>query len=499
MLGVIFIGLGIFFVVLAIYGYFTNPFVRFTLIKDPFKEYSLNAKNIIHSHIVIVRWRRIFKLLALIKSGWHIVANSFSRRKRAQGSALEQIVQHIHALRFDPVLPFLISGDHFSVLYPRSLGIFYYSLLDPRIPSSNEDWLNRQLIYTKTLLYALSVYEQTETLSTTIVPITRMSVALMNIYAYPSDTLYSLLTALENLESDKKLTTTYPFESKHRNSLATKRAAKKIQKKYFATLQRHWLRYAADVFDPQTQLIKKSWWLSGTKDIAKRSSAFYDNVMYWRTWQLAQHFQLCEKDDEGLQQQKQHILDQFWDASRSQFYEDCDEKQREKGHSSSDWLIAYQTGFLSPSSENDLPYLVEAVDQVIQSGLDQPFGLRYHQDVRMSQLYWPVKVGAPLYGSQVIWSHWGMEYIKLLTHLAVTTGRENYLERANQQIKHYEQNIITTKGYPEVYDPSGQPYRHWFYASVHQTGWVINFEQTQQMVTAANEHFSFQENGQTVK
>lgn len=476
--------LGIFFILLGIYGYLTNPFVRFTLIVDPFKQYSLSAKSIIRSHKLIVRWRRVFKLIALIKSGWHIVLNSFSRRKRAFGTELEQIIQHIHAIRFNPVLPFIISGDHFSVLYPRSLGIFYYTALDPRIPSSNDDWLNRQLIYTKTLLYALTAYDQTETLSTTIVPINRLSVAQMNIYAYPSDTLYSLLAAIENLGSPKKLENTYPFKTLYRHALATKNTIKSIKTEYFDTLKRHWERYSFDVYDPNSGFIKAHWYLSGTKDIAKRSSAFYDNVIYWRTWQLAQKLQLCPKDPKGLEDLKKRILDHFWDEERNQFFEDMSEEGREKGWSSSDWLIAYQVGFLSPSNEDDLDYLKKTVETIIESQLDQPFGMRYHQDIRPKQLYWPVRLGAPLYGSQVIWSHWGMEYIKLLCHMTQVSLNKKYLSRAQTQLSSYEQNIIETKGYPEVYDPKGQPYRHWLYASVHQTGWVINFEQTREMVRA---------------
>jgi len=183
-------------ILLAVYAYLTNPFVRFSLVQDPYREFNLNVAAITKTHRLRVRWRRIFRFLALLKAGWHIVVGSFSRPYRAQATELAQICEHIHALRFNPQLPFLISGDHFSMLYPRSLGIFYYSLLDPRIPSTDQDWLNRQLIYAKTLLYALSVFEQTHRLATTIVPITRSSVALIHIYAYASDTLYSLLTGL---------------------------------------------------------------------------------------------------------------------------------------------------------------------------------------------------------------------------------------------------------------------------------------------------------------
>lgn len=342
--------------------------------------------------------------------------------------------------------------------------------------------MNRQLIYSKTLLYALSVYEQTHQLSTTIVPITRSSVALIHIYAYASDTLYSLLTGLENLQTPNTLLQRYPFSGQGQHKLATKQVAKKIQARFQESLLHHWQQYKKDVFDETTGLIKKSWILSSTKDMAQRSSAFYDNVIFWRTWQLAQKFKLTPEDSEGLSRLKTRILSSFWNSATNHFLEDLSEQSRAGDWDSTDWLIAYQTGFLSPDNPDDLPYLKKAISYIWQTGTDQPFGLCYHKDFRSAQLHWPVRLGAPWYGSTVIWSHWGMEYIKLLTHLAVVTKELKYLERAQQQLTAYQQNIITTKGYPEVYAPTGKPYHGWLYSSVHQTGWVINFEQAQEMV-----------------
>lgn len=106
----------LFVVLLAIYAYLTNPFVRFSLVNDPYREFNLNIKAITKAHQLRVRWRRIFRFLALIKAGWHILVGSFSRPYRAQATELNHICENIHALRFNPQLPFLISGDHFSML-----------------------------------------------------------------------------------------------------------------------------------------------------------------------------------------------------------------------------------------------------------------------------------------------------------------------------------------------------------------------------------------------
>lgn len=468
--------------VVGVYAKLTNPFCRFTIVNDPLKDFSLETDlELDRDHRFIVRYRKVFKGIALVKAGWHIMVNAWSKKKHPEKLAIQETIDTIHRLRFDPKLPFIISGDHFSVLYPRSLGIFYYSMLDPRIPSTHEDWENRQKIYAKSLLYALKVFSQSDRLATTIVPIARHSVALLSIYAYPSDTLYSLLVAFENLLSSTPLTQRYPYPSPTPHTLATQNLAQQMLKRYRPTLESHWKKYSTDVIDPETGLIKKHWLLSGTKDIAKRQSAFYDNVVYWKTWQLAQHFDVTEKDVTGLEELKKTILDTYWLPDNNIFLEDLSEQSLNNNLGSADWLIAYQTGFLSPENKDDLHYLEQAVETIMKNDEDQPFGLPYHRDYRPWQPYFPVRIGAPLYASQVIWSHWGIEYIKLLIHLSQVTENKQYFKRAEEQYLQYENNILTSGGFPEVYHPSGKPYKHFGYASVHQTGWIINFEQARAM------------------
>jgi hypothetical protein len=471
-------------VITAVYARLTNPFFRFTIVNDPLKDFTIDTDlELNEQQRFVLRHKKFFKGIALFKAGWHILANAWSKKKASQPQSLTQIITTIHQMRFNTSLPFIISGDHFSILYPRSLGIFYYSLLDPRIPASREDWNNRQAIYTKTLLYALKVFSQSSSLATTIVPISRHSVALLNIYAYPSDTLYSLLVAFENLLGSEPLLKRYPYTVKTTQILATQNLAQQMLVQYKQVLQNHWERYSADVLDPTTGLIKKHWLLSGTKDIARRQCAFYDNVIYWKTWQLAQNLGIIEKNTAGLSDLKQTILETFWDSESSVFLEDLNDISVSKKLTSSDWLIAYQVGFLTPESKADLKYLIPAVDTIISTKLDQPFGLPYHRDLRPWQPYLPVKIAAPLYASQVIWSHWGVEYMKLLAHIGSVTANKSYTEAAVKQCKQYEANILKTGGYPEVYDPNGQPYSHHGYTSVHQTGWIINFEQARTMIS----------------
>lgn len=478
----------IFAIILGLFSYLTNPFVRFSIVVDPYQDVVTQengAFSVQPTSDIFLRDRFFFHQLAYLKSGWHILTGKFSGGSKASASTVDEIIEQIHDLRFDPAEPFLISGDHFSVLYPRSLGIFYHTLLDPRTALDTEDWRNRQLIYLKTTAYALQVFAESDRMTTTIVPIGPKSVALMNVYAPPIDTLYSLLYALRVMQDERVLLEQYPFGRAtwvDLPPLATKQAAKDLTDQYRISLRGHWERYRADVYDEQTGLIKREIRLSGTKDMAKRSSAFYDNVVFWRTAQLAMELDIIEDDQEWLDKSKQNILNTFWLKDSGYFLDDLSPESIQNKWYSSDWLIAYQTGFLNPAVEEERAMLESSVAYLQRNAMDQPFGVQYSADRRMEQLYTPVRLGAPDYGSTTIWSHWGMEYIKLLEHLSQVTGNPTYHFQATQQISAYSFNIKRYRGYPELYDSDGDFYQSRFYKSVRQTGWVVNFEQARSMV-----------------
>lgn len=482
----------VFILLLGLFSYLTNPFVRFSVVVDPYNEVVQSEDGQLRlneSSELFLRDRFFHRQVAYLKSGWHIVTGKLSGGPKAKGSSVDEIIAEIHALRFNPQEPFLISGDHFSVLYPRSLGIFYHSILDPRTALDTQDWQNRQLIYLKTTAYALQVYENSDRLSTTIVPVGPKSVALMNIYAPPVDTLYSLLYALRVMQDERVLLQTYPFGSAalvDLPPLQTKQAAKELTDEYRVSLRRHWERFRLEVFDEQTQLIKREIRLAGTKDMAQRSSAFYDNVIFWRTAQLAMELEIIEKDQAFLDQLKLNILNTFWLEEEGYFLDDLSPESIQNKWYSGDWLIAYQTGFLRPDNPTEREMLERSVAHIQRNAMDQPFGVQYSTDTRPQQLYFFVRVGAPDYGSTSIWSNWGMEYTKLLAHLSQVTGNEQYLFQAAQQISAYSYNIKRYRGYPELYDSEGDFFQQRFYKSVRQTGWVVTFEQARAMVEFGN-------------
>lgn len=476
---------------IAIFSYFTNPFVRFSLIADPVGQVVMTDNQITldTTKHILLRENLAVGALAKIKSAWHIVGSRFAGGKKASGYTVDEIIKEIHQVRFDPNQPFLISGDHFSVLYPRSLGIFYHSLLDDRTALSADDWRNRQVIYLKTLAYASGIYAQSSYLSTTIVPIAPSSVALMNIYAPPSDTLYSLLFAYQQLRDNSFQAKNYPYTATKRYPLATVEATNLLLEQYRPDLLRHYQKYRHDVYDQTTGLIKQNILLSGTKDIMKRSGAFYDNVIFWKTTQLAGELGLIPIDQTFLADYKQRILQTYWKADEGYFLEDLSEESLRKGYYSSDWLIAFQTGFIDLEDHDERQYYLRSVDYISRNAIDKPFALQYHPDLRREHLYGFVKWLGPAYGSTAIWSNWGMEYTKLLTRLALVEQDVELLEQAKAHLDAYTFNIKRYQGYPEVYDKTGDFYRTFIYKSIRRTGWVVSYEQARALYHAVAQSF----------
>lgn len=468
--------------IIGCYSHLTNPFTFLSIVRDPILVSWDNNHLVLTQQFqpTVIEHRALTPLIHL-KNGWHILASRFhAKTNNRESDQLSKIVSDIHALRFRQNNPFLISGDHFSVLYPRSLGIFYHSMLDPRTALNENDWKNRQAIYTKTLAYTLSVYAQAERLSTTIVPLFPERVGLVNYFAYPSDTLYSILWGLQTIRSTDELTTRYPFTQQH-SSLHTTTAATQLLHTYTPVLQRHYATYIATVTDPNSGLVKKNLLLSSTKDAVKRQSSFYDNVVLWKTTQLAMSLGIIPSNPSELMSLKQKILNSFWIPEEEYFLEDLSTEAVNKKHFSSDWLIAYMSGFLSPSNPADLPYIKGSLEAINSFQLNRPFGLKYQSASQPSTIHLVVRMGAPNYGTSSIWSSWGMEYIKILSHMYAITCNPSYLNEATYQMEQYSTNIIKSGGFPELYTADGKPYRSVFYDSVYKTGWVVSFEQAKAM------------------
>lgn len=351
-------------ILLVIAAYLTNPFNRFSIVRINFRAriQQKTLKTINQNDRLIISQKPWYKAFAVLKNGIHILSSRYVKSPRSHAQNVPDIIIDIRKLRFNPDKLLLTSGDHFSALFVRNLGVFYYPTLDASIADNIDDWHKRQLVYIQTLAYALGVFHKSEKLTTTIVPTGRSRATCVNFYAYPSDTLYGMLFALGALlghESGRP-----ENYAKNRHELDSVAAAKILLEQYSETLKRLYRDYRLTVFHETSGFIDPTIHLSGAKDITRRESAFYDNVVFWKTSQLAQTLGLAEKDETFLENLKKQVLKTFWLEKEGYFLEDLSVEGKRQKYYSSDWLIVLATGFLKPSNKTEQKYYERSVSYI---------------------------------------------------------------------------------------------------------------------------------------
>lgn len=439
----------------------TNPYARFDVVEQPYitgldgdsitvkKQFGLHAAS-----------GPLAETLGYYKSGFLIVQNAWFGSYPAASQDANGIINDIHKLRFDPSKPYLISGDQFSVLYPRNLGVFYNSLLDHRTAHSQQDWENRQRIYLQSALYALDAFSAAKRITTTVVPVSPRTVALTQVHpgSVASDSLYGVLYAFDRLENADKV--------------QTAEATRSIIRDRKKDLEMLMSIYLNDVRDPSTGLIKRGSHLASARDGVLRDSSFYDNVVLWKTLHLADRLGIRPAAAGELAMLRSKIIKTFWQEDKGYFRDD----QKTTDYSS-DWLLALPTGFLSPDNSADIAKLERIIQYTKQQRLDQPFPIRYTAINGQTKMPWAVKKFVPNYGGDAIWSYWGAQYIHLLGTMHHQTGVETYKSDAEKFIRIYNDKIEQTRGFPETFDTQGNFLQNFVYKSIRQTGWVVQFEQ----------------------
>jgi hypothetical protein len=462
---------------LILAAYFTNPFNRLTIVRRTYRaEMKRGVLSAIDdNHQLRIRQSRAYRWFAVLKNGIHIVNSRWHKSPASGGESVDDIIADIYALRFNPNKLLLTSGDHFSALFVRNLGVFYYPTLDTHLPSTEQQWHDRQMVYLQTLAYALGTFSKQTELTTTIVPTGRRTATCVNFYAYPSDTLYGILYALAHvLDKESGRPIAYGNVS---HPLDTVPAAEVLLSTYRTSLIGHYVRYREKAFDETRGLISTSVRMSGAKDITKRSSAFYDNVVFWKTTQLAMRLGLTKSDQKFLDELKARIISTFWLEKEGYFLEDLSREGQSKKFYSSDWLIVLATGFLSPADNAERQYFIRSIEYIRRMEIDRPFAIKYQHETRAHRQFAAVRLVVASYGGDSIWSFWGMEYIKTLLALYRETNDDWYREEADYHIAKYEESMLRYAGFPELYDAKGDMMQTALYRSIRQTGWVIGFDQ----------------------
>jgi phosphatidylglycerophosphate synthase len=446
-----------FILLFSVYSLAASPYSSDSFVQTPFTTSFEDGQVVLQQHFTPSIYHGWFaSAVAYCEQTVTVIWDRLRSPKEPAGN-LQSIESAIHTQRFDPSKPYVISGDQFDGLYLRNLSVFYQGLLDPHTALGTTDWHNRERIAVQSLAYGLSATEQLKYPVTTLMPIGPRQVIAVNFWSYPSDTMFGLLQELQNLEADPD----------------TRQAALQLQHEYGSGLIAAYQNYLTTVRDPKINLIRTDIHLSSARDAVQRESSFYDNVILWRTEQLASQLGLTNVSSSSLVSLRQTILQRYWDATQGHFIDDVT-----PGHQnsySSDWLIALPTGFLHPSNSSDLSKLELISAYIDKNHLTSPLPIRYTADNNLHQDFF-VSTFVSSYGNTAIWSYWGDLYITLETDLYQQTSNQLYAQHVQDGLTAWQQVIVQDRGYPETLDGHGNILKTTVYESIRRNGWIVDFE-----------------------
>lgn len=445
----------------------SNPYAAVNFVQQPFTtDVGRNGEITYTQHFTpYVLSDPISDFIGYYRQGFLIVQNTFFGGDELEHTTSEDIIGEIHDIRFDPDKPYLISGDQFSVLYTRNLGVFYNQLLDPNTAQSEEDWHNRQRIYLQSVLYATEGLSVGDTPKTTLVPIGPRAVTHTSVHPgdYGSDTVYGLLYAIDKMNSENT-----SVDGKYK--IQTKNSINRLLSEKHDKLEKIVNVYLDHVQDPNTKLVKTDIKLAAARDGVTRSGSMYDNMVLWKTLELANKLGIKEMQQTELDTIKAKIKDQYWNEKNGYYANDTKDDSF-----SSDWLIGFPIGFFDLADKIDLERTQKTVTFIENNGLSHPLPIKY-QLGNPDEAPFIIRHFVPDYGGEIIWSYWGAQYITLLNDLYEVTHNKQYHELAGADINAYNLAIVRDGGFAETFNKDGKFMRVGLYKSIRVTGWVVQFE-----------------------
>lgn len=487
----LFFGFGIWYVKM------TNPYSKWTLVK-PFYRETLDKNGqfkIYQIHKVFFIKNPLIDLITYFQRGFRILNNVYFPEKPFKGHE-NKIIYQIHKERFDVSKPYVISGANFPELYVRNFGLFYSAILDPRFGFSQNDWENREKVTLQAVVLHLNLLRLAGREYTTFIPMWKNTFTAVNWNAEPSDSLFALFYTLNALKDKDFIIRNFPSLEKPKYKLQTENATNILINSYRNILIESTNNYLSEIIDSKTGIIKKDILLSSARDGIKRQSSFYDNVIAWSTVKLGIELGLnincpnlyiiSEIGSEttikncNFNKWKKNIINTFWDEKAGIFLDDLSSSSIKNHVYSGDAFIVTSTKFLNFKNSEDRRKIEKEIFYIQKNNLDKPFPLRYAVSNHLGKLYFFIKYFAPSYMGESIWSHWGMEYIKTL--ILLSKYNPAYLIQAKNELSSYRNNILKYGGYPELYNKNGSIFKTFFYKSLLQTGWVVNYEEAQMML-----------------
>jgi len=230
---------------------------------------------------------------------------------------------------------------------------------------------------------------------------------------------------------------------------------KMLLKRYRQFLNGEIERFENNVIDKDTGIVKKEVF-SGMRDHAVCKASCYDMIMACMLYDEVEKInEFMGKGflDNVLKRYdlKKNLIKQYWTGK---YFRDSIDTELCSGHAN---VYPYFLGVI-----NDKDMLKSSIKSIQKNGLDKPFPLKYGYD--NDTKFISLEFFAKDWEKDTVWVMLGMAYIDILSRIDKNA--------AIAILDNYKKNIEQDKGFTEVYDRNGAPYKSLFYTSDNSMLWA---------------------------
>ena len=412
----------------------------------------------------------------------NFLINDIPCRKRKTSVSIEDVYRACVKQAFHPRQPFITTGTpHSRAIYPRNYAWFYPCLLDPSSIIDLPDAENRIDL----LVRGLSIILRNGTtlqFPTTFVPLTSRRFAAVNYVRRSSDSLLGVLAGLDTL-ANAPLAEGTIFESAF---LRARQEGSRLFNQNLPTL-RFQLESLIAVLEPftyagvTTLLIDRDHGRASATDSRVELQRFVTNANVWATLLKAERSGLFSRAEieqrigRSLTQYKNELLAMF--GHKGYIVHTLQASNDSPASNVTLDFCHVFDGFWSFESEREVELFRNTADLFLNGEVLQ-------DDARRCLLIAadnPVvtffnKIGSAAYHGRTVWPAFNVEFADRLLDLDARLGNTGEYRAAARRILTKLRAYIEALGfYPEILNPSGEPYRTWIYRCAHADSWFPRF------------------------
>jgi hypothetical protein len=384
----------------------------------------------------------------------HSIRVVFSGFKRYRGSAKEIIRQILEDCWNGQFLQ--ASSGHFRQFWTRDFGMSAEALIK----------LGYRERVKKTLEYALPIFDSVGEVTTTII-----GDKPFNLPTYGSDSVPYLIHALGVLGDEKLI------------------------KRWGPLLEAWAAKYWQMIWDKKIGLVRSDFAFAGAKDVVVRQSSCYDTCMVGMLDRDLRALRLYSPVDVDIQK---ILIEKYWTGKYF-----LDDLSGRKYVSADAQIFPFLTGIIEVSevtprkktgvevsprhvaemkpqkscrgdtsvAVSELEFGREMLLKVIKTiqlkKMDVPFPIKYTEKRYPKLERQPIRFFVPNYQGDTIWTQMGALWIELVSKID--------RQLSSKYIEQYKSLIEKHKNYLELFQPSGMPYRSFFYVTDEGMLWSAIF------------------------